>query len=154
MTKFFGLYDISLGWIIAPEQFANKAAAIERHTNAVAKPSRELAKRAFANQTTLIDQSHDMLETRSTKLQSFLNTTPSLTSTAISPGVLAFVTHDTLPGTDFVNTARAHGIALQSGRFFSPTSKYDDYFRIAVVRGDPHLSAGLAQLHDLCTTLD
>lgn len=150
MTKFFGLYDISLGWIIADDTFANKATAIERHTNAVAKPSRELAKHAFANKTTLRDQSQDMLETRTNKLQAFLSDTPSLTGTSVPPGVLAFVTHNSLTGTDFVDTARNHGIALQPGRFFSPTDHYDDYFRIAVGRGDPHLSTGLDELNALC----
>lgn len=153
MTKFFGLYDISLGWIVANEEFADKAQGIERHTNAVAKPSRELAKHAFANTSTLMQQSRDMLETRSTNLQSFLSATPSLTGTAVPPGVLAFVTHDTCGGTEFVNTAREHGIALQPGRFFSPTTEYEDYFRIAVGRGDPHLSTGLDELSALCTNL-
>ncbi len=153
MTKFFGLYDISLGWIIADKRFANKANAIERHTNAVAKPSRELAKHAFANKSALIEQSREMLETRTSKLQSFLNATPSLTGTAVSPGVLAFVRHNTLNGSEFVENARNNGIALQPGRFFSPANDYEDYFRIAVGRADPHLSTGLDALQSLSADL-
>ena len=153
MTKFLGLYDISIGWIAGPEEFITHARTIERHTNAIAKPSREFAKCALANADELQAESREMLKNRYELLDAFVSETDLIEGHVANPSIIAFVRFGGYGGDAVVEHARSHGVAIQPGRFFSNDDRYDEYFRISLGRGTEEITSGLATLKEVLHSL-
>lgn len=149
MTKFFGLYDISIGWIISDPEFIETAKIVDQHTNVVAKPSRELARRALYNSEVMMNESRDMMKTKYEMLDSFVAEHNELDGDVIHPNIIAFLKHDRVNGDALVRHAREVGVALQPGRFFGNEYDFSEFFRLSLGREEDELRQGLDILSDL-----
>ncbi|MFC6991431.1 pyridoxal phosphate-dependent aminotransferase [Haladaptatus sp. GCM10025707] len=149
VTKFFGLGELRVGWLIADEPFIERARHICQYVPAVAGPSVALARRAFHNAETLADQAHARLATNHAQLSSFVADRPDLRGT-IQPGcTYGLLQHEALDGDELAEAAWEADILIVPGRFFG----VPEGFRLAASRAPEDVEVGLSAFGSLLDDL-
>ncbi len=139
LTKFHGLGDLRVGWIIAPETFIGRTREIASHFPAIAGPSRALARRFFANRDILVGEARAHLRTNAELLVNFLGERSDLTGSLHDGSPFGLVTHESLDGSELAALAWAEGILLVPGRFFD----VPESVRVSLGRDPTTVSAAL-----------
>jgi len=144
-TKFHGLGDLRIGWLIGPEPFVDRARAVRSHVPAVAAPSRALARRFFAHRDELVADSRAHLRQNHDLLASFLDDRPDLDGAVATGCTFGFVKHERVDGDELTEAAWDAGVLLIPGRFFDVPSG----IRISAGRNPNEVEAGLAVLGEV-----
>ncbi|MFB6126177.1 MAG: pyridoxal phosphate-dependent aminotransferase [Halolamina sp.] len=119
LTKFHGLEELRVGWLVGPERVVERARAAATHTGTLAGPSRALARRFFSHRDELVADSRRHLRTGAERLRSFVAGRDDLTATHADPGCsFAFVEHDGHDGDAVAEAAWDAGVLVIPGRFF------------------------------------
>lgn len=142
LTKFFGLGELRVGWLVADEAFVERAQSIAHYFARPSDPSRTLAKRAFHNQDHLAERSRTLLEENADLLASFVAERDDVTGYVDSGSTFAFLEPEHVDGDRLAERAWSQGTLVVPGRFF------DDPERVRVSLGaDPHdVAVGLDEL--------
>ena len=168
LTKFYGLGDVRIGWLVADESFVERARSVKWHVPAVSGPSRRLAARALANADVLDRRSRDLAAENHALLAEFVEDRDDL-SGFVSPGcTFAFPAHERTDGgererrerdprrgaerTDGDAVAEAAwkaGVLVVPGRFFDDDAR----FRLSVGRRTDAVRAGLDAFGDVLDDL-
>jgi aspartate/methionine/tyrosine aminotransferase len=139
LTKFHGLGGLKIGWLVAPEPFAERACEVRSHVPAVASPSRALARRFFADKEQLVAESRDHLRRNSDLLSSFVAEREDLSGRIPDGCTYGFVSHDEADGTEVAEAAWEAGILVVPGRFFG----MDEGIRLSAGRDTEEVREGL-----------
>lgn len=118
LTKFHGLGGLQIGWLIAPESFAERARTVRSHVPAVAAPSRALAQRFFAHEEELVAASREHLRRNHALLSSFVAERDDLSGRIPDGCTFGFVRHERADGSELADAAWDAGILVVPGRFF------------------------------------
>jgi aspartate/methionine/tyrosine aminotransferase len=142
LTKFFGFGSLRIGWLIADEEFVDRAREAAVHLSDVARPSRLLARRALAAGPELGDTARERCTRNHDLLASFLAEHDRLTGTTFEGCPYAFVEHEAedVDGDDIAEAAEEAGVLVVPGRFFGAPSGV----RVALGRPPGQVEAALA----------
>jgi aspartate/methionine/tyrosine aminotransferase len=139
LTKFFGLYGPSVGWIVGDEAFVERARLIEAHTNAVATTSVDVARTVLYDADAQVAESRDLLAEKADALSSFLASRDDLDCVVPDDFSLAFPAHDRADGRAVAEAALDRGVAVFPGEYFGDP----DRFRIALGAAPVEVERGL-----------
>jgi aspartate/methionine/tyrosine aminotransferase len=142
LTKFHGLGDLRIGWLVGPRDFVERARSARWHVPAVAETSRALARRAFRHAPDLTAASRARLSRNHERLAAFVDGRGDV-SGRVAPGCsFAFLEHESADGDAVTAAARKHGALVVPGRFFDRP----EGFRLSIGHEAPDLGAGLDAL--------
>ncbi|WP_332899140.1 pyridoxal phosphate-dependent aminotransferase [Haladaptatus sp. CMSO5] len=149
LTKFLGLGELRIGWLIADAAFVNRANHILQYVPSIAGPSVALARRAFHNAGQLRDRAQAHLTENHAQLSAFVEARDDLTGT-IRPGcTFGLLFHEELDGDALSEAAWEADILIVPGRFFG----VPEGFRIAASRSPADVEAALAAFGDFLDSL-
>jgi aspartate/methionine/tyrosine aminotransferase len=131
LTKFFGLGDLRIGWLVGPSSFVQRARRVAYHLPDVAGPSRKLGARALYTGDELVSERHDRVTANHRLLSEFVEDREDLAGTVHDGATFAFVEPTAASVQDVVGSAWEEGVLVVPGRFF------DDPDRIRLGAGGP-----------------
>lgn len=140
LTKFHGLGELRVGWLVADESFVERARRVQQHLGSVARPSRALARRALANADALAEQSRTLAARNGDLLAAFLDERPSLSGHVPAGCPYGLVRHARFDGDDLAAVADCEGVLVVPGRFFG----VPDAVRVSLGRSPAEMEAALA----------
>jgi aspartate/methionine/tyrosine aminotransferase len=146
LSKFHGLEGLRVGWLVAPETFAERARTVAAHLPALSGPSTALAARALANHETVAAECRDLVGRNAALLREFVDGRPDLSGPTFEGSTLAFLGHEA-GGDAVAEVAAERDLLVVPGRFFDD----DDRFRVSLARPTRAVRESLAVLED---TLD
>ena len=150
LTKFYGLGDLRLGWLIGDEAFVDAARSVEFHISGVAGPSRVLARRALHNADQLGEQSRKLLAENAETLTEFVANRDDIHGTVVPGSSFAFLDVEGVSGDELAEVAWEDGVLVVPGRFFDSPR----WIRVSL-GGDPEtVAAGLAALGEVIDAVD
>ncbi|MGB9986042.1 pyridoxal phosphate-dependent aminotransferase [Salarchaeum japonicum] len=123
LTKFFGLGDLRIGWVVADESFVERARSVSNHFHAVSGPSRTLAMRAFHNRDRLAERSRTLLAENAELLSSFVADRDDLTGSVAPGSTFAFLDPANTDGDALTERAWENGLLVVPGRFFGDSER-------------------------------
>jgi aspartate/methionine/tyrosine aminotransferase len=144
LTKFHGLYDVNIGWAVGDEGVVDRVRHIEDHTNVVARPNREMARRALTHTDHFLAETRQMLRERHDLLAAFVSERPDLDGSVHDDHTFAFLDHERADGDEVAEAAATAGVGIVPGRFFGDS----DRFRVSLGYGVEESSEGLDRLGD------
>ncbi|MFC7165823.1 pyridoxal phosphate-dependent aminotransferase [Halospeciosus flavus] len=109
LTKFFGLGELRVGWLVADEAFVERAQSIAHYFARPADPSRTLAMRAFHNEEHLAERSRTLLEENADLLSSFVAERDDVTGYVDSGSTFAFLDPKNVDGNRLAERAWSEG---------------------------------------------
>lgn len=139
LTKFLGLGGLRVGWLIADEPFAERARTVARHLSAVAEPSRQLARRAFAAGDELAARSRELLAANHERLAAFLERRDDLTGEVFPSCPYALLFPESADGDTVSQAAWDRDLLVVPGRFFGVT----EGIRVSLGRAPEEMAAAL-----------
>ena len=142
ITKFFGLGELRIGWLVGPESFVERARARDRNRPGVAAPRARLAARALHHREELSAEARDVLVDDSDALASFVAGRADLTGTVHEGSPFAFLSHADADGDEVSEAAFAEDVLVVPGRFFDDV----EGFRVAACGPPAEVEAGLDAL--------
>lgn len=142
LTKYFGLGDVRIGWIVADPSFIQRARTVLAHTPHAADTSRALARRALHAHDSLTNRANDLLTENTDLLETYLADHPTLSGTVYGDAPYATVTHATVDGDTLAATAADAGVLIVPGRFFGDA----DTVRLSLGRAPTACAASLDAL--------
>lgn len=145
LTKFFGLGDLRVGWLIADPEFVDRARSILAHVPTVGDTNRAMARRVLYDHSTVADRSRTLIDDHATALAEFVKSHPAVSGPVFDGSSFAFVGHDSFDGDEFATRAEQAGVLVVPGRFFGDSSKV----RISLGRGRDDATAALATLSEV-----
>ncbi|WP_227260024.1 pyridoxal phosphate-dependent aminotransferase [Salarchaeum japonicum] len=123
LTKFFGLGDLRIGWVVADEAFVERARSISHHFHAVSGPSRTLAMRAFHNRERLAERSRTLLGENAELLAEFVSSRDDLAGSVAPGSTFAFLDPANADGNALAERAWENGLLVVPGRFFGDSER-------------------------------
>lgn len=145
LTKFYGLGDLRVGWLIADEAFVEAARTVEFHISGVAGPSRVFARRALHNADQLGAKARTLLTDNTEILTEFVAARDDIRGTVEPGSSFAFLDVEGFDGDELAEAAWEDGILLVPGRFFDSPK----WIRISLGRNPETVAAGLEALGDV-----
>ncbi len=139
LTKFHGLGDLQVGWLVADADFVARAERVATHFPDLAGPSRALACRAFAHRERLERDSRELLARNAALLDSFVAGRDDLAGPVYEGASYAFLDHETADGDAVTETALDRGLLVVPGRFFETPER----FRLSLGRDTAHVREAL-----------
>ncbi len=127
LTKFFGLGDLRIGWLVADQAFVEQAREVAAHVPAVSRTTKQLARRMLANRDQEVETARKRAAENAALLEKFLQERPDLSGAVEGPCPIAFPSHTDRDGDAVAETAWESGILVVPGRFFGDRRR----FRIA-----------------------
>lgn len=149
LTKFHGLYDVNVGWVIAEESVVDRVRSIEDHTNVTARPNRQLAARALANSEEFRRESREILRQKNDLLSAFATDRDDLSGAIAEDHVFAFFNHADTDGDAVADAAFDEGVLVYPGRFFGDSNR----FRVSLGYDLAQCRDGLAALGEALSGL-
>jgi aspartate/methionine/tyrosine aminotransferase len=140
LTKFFGLGDVRLGWLIADREFVAAARRAWRHVPAVAGISRAVGTRALYGAEDLTDRSRDLLRENAAALREFVDRRGDVSGTVFEGSTYAFLDVEGFDGDEVVAAAWERGVLAVPGRFFGDPRRV----RVSLGRDPESTRAALA----------
>lgn len=150
LTKFFGLGDLSVGWIVADPEFVDRARSVLHHLPGNAAPSRALGMRAFHNLDELTERARGLLAENHALLASFLDAHDDVDGVVPDGSTYAFLDPAGVDGDELTAAAWDEGVLVVPGRFFDDT----DRVRVSLGRTPDHSAAALDALAGVLADLD
>lgn len=123
LTKFFGLGDVRIGWLIADPSFVDRARSILAHVPAVAATSRAMARRVLYHRETIIEAARELSMHHAELLQSFVEERSALTGPVFEGSSYAFLAHENADGDQVAEAATREGVLVVPGRFFGDSER-------------------------------
>ncbi len=148
-TKFHGLGDLQIGWLVAPEPFVSRAREVLMHVPTVAGPTRALARRFFAHRDDLVAASRAHLRENHDLLASFVDGRPGLSGEVADGCTYGLIEHERVDGDRLAEAAWEAGVLVVPGRFFDEPSG----IRLSAGRAPAEIESGLAALGDVLDDL-
>ncbi|WP_338728852.1 pyridoxal phosphate-dependent aminotransferase [Haladaptatus sp. DJG-WS-42] len=149
LTKFLGLGELRIGWLIADAAFVKRANHILQYVPSISGPSVALARRAFHNAAQLAEHARSHLTENHAQLTAFVEDRDDLTGT-IQPGcTFGLLFHEAVDGDELAAAAWDAGILVVPGRFFG----VPEGFRIAASRSPADVEAALAAFAEVLDSL-
>jgi len=142
VTKFLGLGDLRIGWLVADEGFVERARDVVAHVPALAGTSERLAARAFADRAGQVERARRRAVGNAARLAAFVDGRDDLDGTVHEACPFAFVAHREADGDAVAEAAWAAGVLVVPGRFFGLPSR----FRLGATADGPTTERGLAAL--------
>lgn len=127
LTKFFGLGDLRIGWMVAGPSILDRARELSAHVPTVSALTKRLAARLLADPGAETTRAQARAATNTTRLQTFLRERPDLEGAIHEPCPFAFSAHVSADGDRVAEAAWDAGILVVPGRFFGDS----DRFRLA-----------------------
>jgi len=151
LTKFLGLGDLRVGWVVADAEFVDRARSILRHLPGNAGPSRALGMRAFHNLDELAERARGLLAENHALLASFLDAHDGEVGGVVPDGsTYAFLDPAGVDGDELTAAAWDDGVLVAPGRFFDDA----DRVRVSLGRTPDHSAAALDALAGVLADLD
>ncbi|MGB9965963.1 pyridoxal phosphate-dependent aminotransferase [Halobacterium hubeiense] len=142
LTKFFGLDDLRVGWLVADREFVERARSVSMHFLGVADTSRALGRRAFHNADHLAERSRTLLAENTELFESFLAERDDLTGFLAEGSTFAFLEPDNVDADDLAAAAWDEGVLVVPGRFFGDP----DRIRVSLGRNPSEVAPALDAL--------
>lgn len=142
LTKFFGLGDVRLGWLIADREFVAAARRAWRHVPAVAGLSRAVGMRALYGADDLAARSRDLLRENAAALRAFVDRRGDVSGTVFEGNTFAFLDAEGFDGDEVTAAAWEQGVLVAPGRFFGDPRRV----RISLGRDPESTRSALAAL--------
>ncbi|MFB6360222.1 MAG: pyridoxal phosphate-dependent aminotransferase [Halobacteriales archaeon] len=127
LTKFFGLGDLRIGWLIADRPFMEQAREVAAHVPAVSRTTKQLAGRMLANRDQAVETARERAAENAALLEAFVDDRADLAGEVYGPCPIAFPEHAHHEGDAIVEAAWESGVLVVPGRFFGDPPR----FRIA-----------------------
>ncbi len=150
LTKFFGLGDLCVGWIVADREFVDRARSVLRHLPGNTGPSRALGMRAFHNLDELAERARGLLAENHALLASFLDAHDDVEGVVPDGSTYAFLDPAGVDGDELTAAAWDEGVLVVPGRFFDDTERV----RVSLGRTPDHSAAALDALAGVLADLD
>lgn len=150
LTKFWGLGDLRIGWIVADEAFIERAQQVAHHVPSVAGPSRALAMRAFHNLDHLTERSQDLLEANNELLAEFVATRDDIEGFVAPDSTFAFLDPANADGNEVAAKAWERGLLVVPGRFFDNSERV----RVSLGLAPNEMTSALRELGGVLDSLD
>lgn len=149
LTKFHGLGDVKLGWLIGDRSLVEAARTIEHHFSSVAGPSRVLARRALHNADHLGAKARAMLAENAELLTEFVAGRDDIHGTVEPGSSFAFLNPEGVDGDELSEAAWEEGLLVVPGRFFDSP----EWIRVSLGRNPETAAAGLEALGEVLDAL-
>lgn len=149
LTKFYGLGDVRIGWLIGDEEFVETARHIEHHIGGVAGPSRILARRALHNTDHLGAEARALLSENTQLLEEFATSRDDIRGTVEPGSSFAFLDPQGVSGDEVTEAAWDEGILVIPGRFFDEPER----IRVSLGCNPETMAAGLDALGEVLDSL-
>ncbi|GGL57304.1 pyridoxal phosphate-dependent aminotransferase [Halocalculus aciditolerans] len=150
LTKFWGLGDLRIGWVVADADFVDRARKVSHHVPGVAGPSRALAMRALHNLDHLTGRSRDLLDANSDLLAEFVATRDDVEGFVAPDSTFAFLNPVHADGDEVTAKAWERGLLVVPGRFFGES----DRIRVSLGLAPNQMASALRELGDVLDSLD
>lgn len=142
LTKFLGLGDVRVGWLVADAEFVERARAVSHHVPAVADVSRAYGMRAFHHRDDLVADSRAMLDANTDLLAEFVDERDDVDGFVAPGSTFAFLDVGEIPANELVERAWENGLLLVPGRFFDD----EERVRISLGRAPNDMAVALRAL--------
>lgn len=142
LTKFFGLSDLRIGWLIAEPDFIEQARTFLAHVPTVAGTTRAMAQRVLYEHDTIAEESRELCEHHADLLASFVADRPELSGPVFDGSSFAFLRHDLADGDAVAQAATREGVLVVPGRFFDDPNRV----RVSLGRDRDAVQAALTAL--------
>lgn len=150
LTKFFGLGDLCVGWLVADPEFVERARSVLHHLPGNAAPSRALGMRAFHNRDELAERARGLLAENHALLASFLDAHDDVGGIVPDGSTYAFLDPAGADGDELTAAAWDEGVLVVPGRFFDDTERV----RVSLGRTPDHAAAALDALAGVLADFD
>ncbi|WP_232701731.1 pyridoxal phosphate-dependent aminotransferase [Halobacterium wangiae] len=141
-TKFHGLSDVRIGWIVADRTFVQRARSIAYHIPGVSGPGRALGKRVFHNSDELDERSRQLVSTNADLLSAFVESRDDVEGVLAPDSTFAFLDPVNVDGDELAESAWEEGVLVVPGRFFGD----DERIRVSLGRSPDHVATALDAL--------
>ncbi|MFB6120862.1 MAG: pyridoxal phosphate-dependent aminotransferase [Halobacteriaceae archaeon] len=145
LSKFFGLPDLRVGWLVADEAFAERARAAKHHVPAVADVTERLAARAVHAAGAIADEQRALCTENAALLRSFVDDRPDVTGRVRPDCPFVALSAPGRPADELAAAAWEQGVLVVPGRFFG----LDDRVRVSLGRSPEENAAALTALDDV-----
>ncbi|MFB6268430.1 MAG: pyridoxal phosphate-dependent aminotransferase [Halobacterium sp.] len=145
LTKFYGLDDLRIGWLVADEEFVADARSLSHHFLTVADTSRALGKRAFHNSDYLAERSRTLVQENADLLRDFIESRDDVEGFLAEGSTYAFLDPENADGDELTQAAWEEGVLVVPGRFFDN----DDRVRVSLGRSPTEVAPALAALGEV-----
>ncbi|WP_435095836.1 pyridoxal phosphate-dependent aminotransferase [Halarchaeum sp. P4] len=145
LTKFLGLGDLRVGWLIADPEFVERAREVSHHVPAVSDVARAYGMRAFHHLEDIVAEQRSMLEENTELLADFVAERDDLDGFVAPGSTFAFLGVEGHDVDELQEDAWENGLLLVPGRFFDD----EDAVRVSLGRAPPDMAAALRVLGDL-----
>ena len=142
LTKFFGLDDLRIGWLVADREFVERARSVSMHFLGVADTSRALGRRAFHNEDHLAERSRTLLAENTELFEAFLAERDDVEGFLAEGSTFAFLDPVNVDGNELAATAWEEGVLVVPGRFFGD----EDRIRVSLGRNPSEIAPALDAL--------
>lgn len=132
LTKFFGLGELRIGWLVADRAFLERAREVWAHVPTVADVSKRLAGRLLDDRTGAVARARAHAAANAALLASFLAGRDDLDGDVYGPCPFAFPRYGRADGDRVAEAAWEAGVLVIPGRFFGAPGR----FRVAAA-ADP-----------------
>ncbi|QLC34544.1 pyridoxal phosphate-dependent aminotransferase [Halarchaeum sp. CBA1220] len=150
LTKFLGLGDLRVGWLVADADFVDRAREVSHHVPAVSDVSRAYGMRAFHHLDDIVADQRAMLEENTALLAEFVEERDDLTGFVAPGSTYAFLHPTERDAESLQEDAWENGLLLAPGRFFDDESA----IRVSLGRAPPDMAVALRALGELLDAPD
>lgn len=147
LTKFFGLGDLRIGWLVGDPAFVGRARQIAYHLPDVAGPSRSLAARALFASESVAKEQRDLVETNHGLLSNFVDERDDLAGLVHDGSTFAFLEPTDVAANTLVEAAWEEGVLLVPGRFYDTP----DRIRVSVGGASTDVEVSLKRFAQVLT---
>ncbi|MFB6253242.1 MAG: pyridoxal phosphate-dependent aminotransferase [Halobacteriaceae archaeon] len=145
LTKFYGLGDVRIGWVIGPQETIEDVRKIKDYSQCVGQTNRALGQRALHHSDDMESRAYDLIRQNSAILSDFVAQRSDIAGFVPENNTFCFVKCTTMDGDQLVNKAWEQGILLVPGRFFEDS----DRIRISLGRSPENSEAALTALSEV-----
>ncbi|MCG1002967.1 MULTISPECIES: pyridoxal phosphate-dependent aminotransferase [Halobacterium] len=142
LTKFFGLDDLRIGWLVADREFVDHARSVAYHFHGVADTSRALGRRALHNLDHLAERSRTLLAENTELFEAFLAERDDVEGFLAEGATFAFLEPEHVAADKLVAAAWDEGLLIVPGRFFDA----DERVRVSLGRNPSEVAPALDAL--------
>ncbi|ESP90211.1 pyridoxal phosphate-dependent aminotransferase [Candidatus Halobonum tyrrellensis] len=140
LTKFHGLGELRVGWVVGPERFVDRAGDVVDHVPGPGRPSVALARRFFEHRDALVADAREHCAANHDLLAAFVADRSDLSGVVADGSPFAYVEHDRADGDAVSEAAWEAGVLVVPGRFFGAV----DGVRVSLGREPGESEAALA----------
>ncbi|MFC7045631.1 pyridoxal phosphate-dependent aminotransferase [Halobacteriaceae archaeon GCM10025711] len=149
LTKFHGLGDVRVGWLIADRAFAAEARRVRHHVPAVARTSVKMAERAVYHADELADRSRNLVAQNASLLTDFVESRDDIDGFVAPDSTFAFLDPEHADGDQLVEAAWENGLLVVPGRFFDDPGRV----RVSLGHAPEDMRVALEQLGEVLDRL-